>query len=107
MRDKLKPNILILSAIGVVLIAAMAVALPDAQESVLVAAGGLVAGFVSIMKELVAPSGPPEKTVPESTVIPVVETIADLARPDAEAHADTGATEHRANGIRAPGTPDG
>lgn len=103
MKDKLKPNILILSAIGVVLIAAMAIAFPQAQESVLVAAGGLVAGFVSVMKELVAPSAPPEKTVPESTVLPVVEALAEIARPDAEAHAASGATDQRAHGIRAPG----
>ena len=103
MTDKLKPNILILSAVGVVLIAAMAFAFPLAQDAVLVAAGGLVAGFVSVMKELVAPSAPPEKTVPESTVLPVVEALAAIARPAAEAHAATGATDQRANGTRAPG----
>ena len=103
MTDKLKPNILILSAVGVVLVTAMAFAFPLAQEAVLVAAGGLVAGFVSVMKELVAPSAPPEKTVPESTVLPVVEALAEIARPAAEAHAATGATDQRANGTRAPG----
>lgn len=104
MTDKLKPNILILSAVGVVLVTAMAFAFPLAQDAVLVAAGGLVAGFVSVMKELVGPSAPPEKTVPESTVLPVVEALADkIARPNAAAHADTGATDQRANGTRAPG----
>lgn len=103
MIDKLKPNILILSAIGVLLVGVMAFAFPLAQDAVLVAAGGLVAGFVSVMKELVAPSAPPEKTVPETTVLPVVEQLTELARPPAEAHADTGATDQRAHGIRAPG----
>ena len=102
MIDKLKPNILILSAIGVLMVAVMALAFPQAQEAVLVAAGGLVAGFISVMKEMVSPSAPPEKTVPETTVLPIIEQLTELARPAAETHAETGATDQRAHGIRAP-----
>ena len=99
MRERIKPNVLILFAIAVALVAVMAVAFPAAQDAVLVAAGGIVAGAVAVSKELVTPPSPPEPpsppVVPESIVLALLDRIppAPAPRPG---------TDQEVDGIRAP-----
>lgn len=99
MRERIKPNVLLLFAIAVAMVAVMAFAFPSAQDAVLVAAGGIVAGAVAVSKELVAPEPTVEATpppvVPESTVIALLDrmSIAPPRQPG---------TDQDDNGIRAP-----
>lgn len=98
MRERIRPNVLILFTIAVAMVAVMAFAFPAAQDAVLVAAGGIVAGAVAVSKELVAPAvpaEPPPPVVPESTVIALLDRLS-IAPPRQDG------TDQDDNGIRAP-----
>ena len=72
---------LILSLVGVVLVIALAMLLPQESVAIIALGGGLIGAVGGVMRELVAP--PPEDPPQEASVpLPAVLAMIDIVRRD-------------------------